>query len=259
MPEATPFTALGNGNGFPFCPEKIDVSSYDRWVTLGGTQKGSSPTDEEIQLSLKIAMAFFWNLYKIPAAAVAEADASPAGTAIAEVTEAEISAFVSGGNVTEPEERVCSDATEGYASEVDTVNYGGSLLVRATATSQFYCEIVRMYDGSTGDESNFVGYGVGSYLSIDPRNGAFADIIKGFLSVEAICEDLEGYFTGDTFNIVVFSSYLDELDTGVDYAYNSHPVGGTSFHYIEASAGGNGTTSWTASTNIEGFELYTYP
>lgn len=61
MPTATQFTALGKGNGFPFCVDEVDVSSYADWVTLGGTRKGGSPTQGEIDLSLENAMKLFWN------------------------------------------------------------------------------------------------------------------------------------------------------------------------------------------------------
>ena len=44
---------------------KKDVSDYDMWVTLGGTQKGSTPTPEQIDLSLRNAMKIFWDLRSI--------------------------------------------------------------------------------------------------------------------------------------------------------------------------------------------------
>jgi len=73
MPTATSFTALGRGNGFPFCLETVDVldrgdgNPYDHWVTLGGFKKtsGGSPTQSQINLSLQNAMKLFWNVYKI--------------------------------------------------------------------------------------------------------------------------------------------------------------------------------------------------
>jgi len=61
MQEAEKFNALGVGNGFPYCLESVDVSTHDYWITLGGTQKGSSPEQDEIDLSLVNAMKLFWN------------------------------------------------------------------------------------------------------------------------------------------------------------------------------------------------------
>ena len=40
MPKADTFTALGRGNGFGFCPKKVDVSEFDNWITLGGVSSG---------------------------------------------------------------------------------------------------------------------------------------------------------------------------------------------------------------------------
>ncbi|MGB0356025.1 MAG: hypothetical protein ACPGII_08185 [Opitutales bacterium] len=73
MPTADSFTALGNGNGFPFCLETVDVldrgdgNEYDHWVTLGGFKKTDtgSPTQSQINTSLKNAMKLFWNAYQI--------------------------------------------------------------------------------------------------------------------------------------------------------------------------------------------------
>ena len=73
MPTATSFTALGRGNGFPFCLETINVldrgdgNAYDHWVTLGGFKKTDtgSPTQSQINTSLQKAMALFWNAHQI--------------------------------------------------------------------------------------------------------------------------------------------------------------------------------------------------
>ena len=34
MPTADSFNALGIGNGFPFNPDKRDVSGFDKWQTF---------------------------------------------------------------------------------------------------------------------------------------------------------------------------------------------------------------------------------
>ncbi len=63
MPTTQKFRSRGVGNGLPYCPPKVDVSSYDYWMTLGGTQKGNLPTGKQILLSLKNAIKLFWGLY----------------------------------------------------------------------------------------------------------------------------------------------------------------------------------------------------
>ena len=78
MPIAEPFTALGHGNGFPFTRTEtgglvqtncINVNSthWDYWTTASGFNKNSSgsPTAESIEESRRLAMAWYWNLYKV--------------------------------------------------------------------------------------------------------------------------------------------------------------------------------------------------
>lgn len=76
MPVATPFNALGAGNGFPECLTSdwdggtVDVSHADYWTTLSGWSSVNTPDGEEAQEqsiidSFKNAMKLFWNLYSI--------------------------------------------------------------------------------------------------------------------------------------------------------------------------------------------------
>ena len=75
---AESFTALGVGNGFPFCRietsglvqiNSINVNSthWDYWTTASGFNKDSagSPTVASIEESRRLAMAWYWNLYKV--------------------------------------------------------------------------------------------------------------------------------------------------------------------------------------------------
>ena len=73
MPTATPFTALGRGNGFPFCLTKVDVSTFPsnyKWTTLSGvnadnyTTFSDSALAEKVNSSLVMAMNIYYNLYK---------------------------------------------------------------------------------------------------------------------------------------------------------------------------------------------------
>ena len=78
MPTADSFTALGRGNGFPFCNAKVDLTSgvtsstdgsvgaADFWVTLGGVSSGTA-SQAQIDLSLNNAMKLYWNQYSITA------------------------------------------------------------------------------------------------------------------------------------------------------------------------------------------------
>ena len=66
MPTATPFTALGSGNGFPFCMDRAHVDGYDYWTTLSGFKKTNTgnPTQAQIGESLQIASRLWWNSYQ---------------------------------------------------------------------------------------------------------------------------------------------------------------------------------------------------
>lgn len=51
-------SSKGRRNGFPFCPGKVDVSTYNNWITLGGYDKttagaGTIVTQDQINESLK--------------------------------------------------------------------------------------------------------------------------------------------------------------------------------------------------------------
>ena len=65
-PIATPFTALGAGNGFPECINTVWVGWSDYWTTLSGFNKNStgSPTQASIDESFRMAMNLYWNLHE---------------------------------------------------------------------------------------------------------------------------------------------------------------------------------------------------
>ena len=67
MPVADKFTALGAGNGFPYCVVGVDVGFAEKWTTLSGYNHNSTGavTPEQIEESRRLAMAVFWNAYKL--------------------------------------------------------------------------------------------------------------------------------------------------------------------------------------------------
>ena len=147
MPTATPFTALGKGNGFPFCLDKLDVSEYDYWTTLGGykkTDESDEVTQAQINLSLKNAMKVFWNFYGYTINAESE---NPYGDDSKTLT-------LSMEDLS-PKERVCASEPWFRSAETEE-DYALYTLV--------YPEPIRMYNGETEDEGNFVGYGVLNFV-----------------------------------------------------------------------------------------------
>jgi len=170
MPQATSFQALGAGNGFPFCPDKVRVDTFDYWTTLGGYSKDASDastavTAEQIHESRVNAMKLYWSLHLVRG--VHDRD----GTSTTETIDADNDIhdnFFWLEGIAEPRERICDikddvgDSTGDYGLWMD--NTPPSALGNALV-SKFWgnCgSIVRMYDGVATDEDNFVGFGIKS-------------------------------------------------------------------------------------------------
>ena len=150
MPETDKFMSDGVGNGFPYCAEKVDVSGYDYWTTLGGYNKDDADALIEptgIAESLEKAMKLYWNYN---GHSVEFADLSPETLTI----DIEQGVFENGSDAApfEPRDRICK--TSGW--DFDQTNYpeGGDETIWADISP------IRMYNGSTDNEDNFVGYGI---------------------------------------------------------------------------------------------------
>lgn len=229
MPTATSFTALGRGNGFPFCPTKVDVSGFTNWITLGGSTSRNPPASE-INQSLENAMKLWWNLYSMTGSFSCALTNSEKGNISVSATNHELilkrsgesdslvpiqracrgtetSAFVSNLSSTFTDKEETDDGAGGRDQKVE-----GNLII---GSANF---IVRMYNGSTDDEDNFVGYGARLVLSV------IADL---FISSPAPCDALVeiqvGSFlpqtnssgvdpdTGHTFDQKVFQTNLGDM------------------------------------------------
>jgi hypothetical protein len=242
MPTAESFNALGVGNGFPRCLNKVDVSVYDRWITSSGVNKDSpTASDADIALSLEISMSLFWNLNKVNGDASATYD-----TDTVSVTDATIAIFnftpdSSSAGPRPPVERLCN--TNLSAQEIIYIPNGPQsrqARFKVTLNVPF-----RMYDGSTSDESNFVGYGFG---------GSIAQA-SGSSIVTAVVE---------------IRSYGDESILAThDYAYVSigdanftcETIGGdtSDASALTASSSGSGFgLTWSSSAEITSLDFYTY-
>ena len=243
-PIATPFNALGAGNGFTNCLSKIDVSNYDYWTTLGGNQKGGSVTEQGKGLSE--AMNLYWNYSKV----IGNAESTLNGTTVS-VTEATAGIYnftpnSSTSNPVPPKDRVCSVSLSGR--EVVELSGGPSGNTNYIASFTNRGTFVRMYDGATNNDNNFVGYGLGGTPFI-----AFARVVNSAT--------------------VLLKSYLNEsiLDSH-DTAY----VTVSGLHYVceaigenrdasllTASNSGSGylggvDSTWSSAVTITSLESYTY-
>jgi len=169
MPTATSFTALGEGNGFPDCSVKIDVSSFDYWVTLGGFKQsdGGSPTENQINDSLINAMNLVWNCYSFSWTATSDGG--------------ETASFDNDANneFREPFENVCygNFIGSGLNDEARTTLPNGNNVLVAVVNFSSIAKIQRFYNGDSTDEDNFVGYGIralGSHVFKGIANGGFS-------------------------------------------------------------------------------------
>lgn len=172
MPEAEPFTALGRGNGFPFCPERVDVDDFDDWITLGGYRKGDagSPTAEQINDSLIAAMKFYWMMSAVKFSASASASASsPSTTASAASSGATGDQIENTSDVKTPAQRVCGSAGNRSSmlpyledeNEDDFFDSGPEFIDLQLSQASTYIEA-----SFTDPDDENLPQGVNSYLSI---------------------------------------------------------------------------------------------
>jgi hypothetical protein len=157
----------GVGNGFPFCPPKVDVSGFDHWTTLSGWSKVDTPASDSakatsIASSRAFAAKLFWN---IDGYATGECTVTTAQGPTASIPFPVGSADATSGSLDEPKDRACYTGDEdGYIVHdevLGTDDFGDPLLYDLDV----HCgapKIVRMYDGMTTNEDNFVGYGIDS-------------------------------------------------------------------------------------------------
>ncbi len=270
MPTADSFTALGRGNGFPFCvTRKIDVSAKHRWTTLGGTQKGSAPTDAEIQLSFVNSVKIFWNFNELLCSVVSSKTSDSLPSII---YRKEGSGFIN--PTTEPEEpkdRVCE--RENYFDYRNLYTVGAN---NGLKSGFIDLGIMRMYDGDINNEDNFVGYGLESGFNVsttasdeagpnpgDPPSSGNANVIT---IVSSSIDDPSDGQTPGTFD----SDVAYETFDGFPLAVSVLSIGtatkagsSTSFSADASTASGsasysNSEVSGSVSAGITGLDLYTY-
>jgi hypothetical protein len=252
MPATSQFSALGDGNGFPFCADKVDVSGFTNWITLGGFAKGAgSPTEQQINDSLKNAMKLYWNLNSGTASYSASFSRTASGSSSSgSVTETNREVIIIRDGETvglEPRDRACrgtnlfnpnylkasfdsDDSSDGSA--FGNIDLGDTTFIR------------RMYDGSTSDESNFVGYGVRNVID----SSSFASTPFGG-SESQVSVTVGSYLDGTTANGTLGSG------NKYDQAVFQSTLGGMSFRSVTyTEAGGPGGTGG-GTYNLSALEL----
>jgi len=210
MPTATPFKAIGKGNGFPFCLETVDVldrgdgNPYDHWVTLGGFKKTDtgSPTQSQIDTSLQNAMKLFWNAHQITG--TASLDSSYNAPTVTNSRNPNTTQL-------QPSKRVC------LSSEFRDDNTGSSTTLDGENFMQLLIIPVLLKSGN-----NFLGYGVrgGIYANSFTFAGEFASVTIG--SIAAIygpssqVDDDYDYITLGGINFVCQASVTSSMTATAD-------------------------------------------
>lgn len=243
-PVATKFESEGVDNGFPFCPDKVDVSVYDYWTTLSGVNKDSPTTsDTLIADSLRAAMSLFWNyngcsglnegIYPTSApfsfSPIIDMDNGDYDS----VSFRKIAGGFDSANKT-PLERVC------YASF-------SAISVNEDLFTGIY--IIRMYNGITTEENNFVGYGVGD-RAIQALGFDSEFYLAGWADGDEISEDdaLE-YVTIDGFHYIAWAVVFAPLVSPIVITSDESSAT-ASFDFVGVEEG---------DITIRNLTFYTYP
>ena len=156
MSTAESFHFIGMGNGFDFCPQKIDVTqdgfgdvALTDWCTLGGINKGNvaGMDDQEkvrrIELSRRGLMRLYYNLEKVNAS-INSIPEDPNDDPLS----------VSGvENEDKPSTRTCDYF---WFKGNNSGDASFSLLIEAKIRS-----VSALYNGDKYNEENFVGYSIG--------------------------------------------------------------------------------------------------
>lgn len=139
-------------SGFPMQLAKVDVSGFDLWSTLGGTTNSNigSLTDAQLAANLNTSLAnagkLYWRLYALNG--TSRGDSASINSTVDLITGFDL-----------PIDRMRSP----FGNEI--IGGGGAAngeLAVGFANHSAIGGFVRMYNGVTTDEANFVGYGMES-------------------------------------------------------------------------------------------------
>lgn len=247
MQTATKFAALGAGNGFPSCLPKVNVAVYDYWTTFSGVNRDNpSTSDALIAESINLGMKLYWNLYSC----VAPTNVTFSSTGSFPDESSSVSYLdVSSHPRAEPMKRICGWAT---VSESESSSPSGrtscQLLMRTISG-------VRMYNGVTTDEGNFVGIGHGS-SNVVITSGSASGLAVSRVSIV-------GYINESTNSGSVVYDYAYVTLSGLHFVCEARAGGSTSASANAAGLTASATRSFPSSTlsstsTITSLDFYTY-
>ena len=157
MTETQHFMSRGVGNGFTSCLAKVNVSGFDFWTTLSGVNKDSPTTsDALISESLVNAMKLFWNYNGHSV----DVDLGGIQTLTIDIEQGDFDSLSGGTAPFESKDRVCANNWD--VDRVEDPEFGDRHI-------SLRIDPIRMYNGLTDDEDNFVGYGMFAFATVlDP-------------------------------------------------------------------------------------------
>tara|TARA_R110000764_G_scaffold239598_1_gene339394 strand:+ start:1571 stop:2251 length:681 start_codon:yes stop_codon:yes gene_type:complete len=226
MPTATEFTALGAGNGFPSCLDKIDVTdfNYVRPMTLEQVSK------------------VFWNLYSVTMTATV----SDGEGYTASVSDPNVDTFLLNDvdenpshvvGDSEPIKRVCGLLVSGY---IQKESGDGGYWAARVSFQPYYA--YKIYRGPTDDEGNFNNeYGIN--LEAIAQGGTDNGEVGAWVQLYSIADDTSDTDGWWTYN----GSILGTPDLVENVTFSGIP-------FIRATW--NNDIHSTAS--ITGLDFYTY-
>lgn len=257
MPTVTPYTGSAAGNGFPLCLERVNIADrgdgqpFDKWSTLGGTNKGNVAGLSAAQKKANISRSWqhAWRLYWKSYALNYTLELSGSGDASGSINVVDDNSNQPPGGVApgvEIIDRLCENE---FTSQTNNTTNGKGVAF-GYPSSDFYVgfrstgsavPIVRMYNGATTNEANFVGYGVRSNYLDFMADGAFPEPPTAGIFAPFYDE------ASGLAQYMVLQSYFDQINAATDarfaydpdessYGYTNLPISGSTGTISFASA-----------------------
>ena len=251
MSTAEGFTALGGGNGLHKCVRRLDVSDYDHWTTFSGVSN-SSPNASEAKINESIALAskYFWNTesFNFTGIGFNFSDGSSApfdDEVILNMFKLDLYDFTwEDLGPYEPRLRCLADVTfprndpvqpgddrYEYVVQQDFEGYvNGGVGVAPSPL------VARMYNGSTDDEDNFIGYGAAEEFA----GNDWTAIVPVFINAAGVSgRFIEGQAREFVSCNLSFqgacNESTDEEEEGVEYNYTVTDFDG--LHFVVSTRG----------------------
>ena len=185
MPTTDPFTFFGCGTGWGMQAQSASVditgtdyygSTIQKWTTFSGVSDDSPTTSPElIEESRILAMRYVWNLHSVPitvASSPIDISGRSGEKTMNKWWDINESPWEEEDGIYEPKDRGCVDARlytnppyeyiqngigSKFYEQKPPIGFGGGNQTRIDFAFSPY--IQKMYNGSTSDENNFLGWG----------------------------------------------------------------------------------------------------